>query len=403
MTSARHDDGKDVLYFLPDLSQGGVQRVISLLALQIQEFGLRASVVTLAADNATPLARRLTAAGIPITTLGLSGRIDRSALSRTRQVISSLQPSLVHFHGHTYRYVAPLAGHFPDTPFLFTLHEEMSWSWFQADNLLRWWLLARNKRIHVSAVSQSSKRAATKTIGMNVHHVIPNAVEGPDSNALSTFTRRQASSTIPSEPFTFCMLARLVPRKGHATLIEAMHKLVRTNPRARLLLVGDGRLRPALERRVNALALTDKIMFAGNSDDPYSILANCDALVHPSETEASSLCCMEAMRLGMPVIASNIGALREILDSETTGILAHVSDPGSFSHEMSRVIANPQWAMELGRRGREVANARYSPLRLGLNYLSVYKYHSSQIKVCPPISKPDSSPSSPPPTTRASI
>ena len=372
----------DVLQVLPDLNLGGVQRVVTLLSSQSHANGVRTSVATLTRSHASILHDKLSSVGIETYCLDAGGRFDRAAFSRLQLLIRELEPRVVHFHGHVYRYVAPLVRQFPNVEFLFTLHEEMSWAWFQLDNVLRWLLVVQNPRIHVSAVSVASQRSAHRTIGLTADHVIANAVEPPGVGRPSAQVSTCTQATGIGRPYTFCTVSRLVPRKGHSTLVDAATLLVRKHPLVRFLLIGDGRLRKPLELKVERAGLRDHFEFLGETDDPYSMIAECDALVHPSETEASSLCCMEAMHMGLPIIATDAGGIPEVVSHGITGLLVPPRHPFELAEAMGSFVSSPEWAARLGHNGQERAKDSFSPGRLCEEYLALYKSLFPRLHAC---------------------
>ena len=117
-------------------------------------------------------------------------------------------------------------------------------------------------------------------------------------------------------------LGRLVPVKGHTHLLEAVASLVEILPSIRLLLAGEGELRPALEGRAGQEDLKGRVVFAGHLENPLPALAAADIFVLPSLNEGQGRAAVEAMAAGRPVIASDVGGLPEVLDFGRAGKLA---------------------------------------------------------------------------------
>ena len=379
----------DILYVVPDLSLGGVQRVVTLLAMGMAARGMRVGVATLRDSVESPLRERLLGVGIPVDALGGVGRFDLRPRWALRSRLREHAPSVVHFHGHTYRHVAPLARRFPGSSFVFTLHEEMSWSWFRADNVLRWILLRSNSRITTVAVSDAARRAAARTIGLRASAVIHNAVEVPPPDALRRHRERVEARRTNSRPHVFCSVARMVPRKGHRSLVEAARILRGDFPDFRVMLVGEGRLKAEIRRHVAASDLGAHFEFAGEVSDPYGPLADADTLVHPSETEASSLCCMEAMQLGLPVIATRAGGIPEVVEHGRTGLLTEVGDASGLADAMRAMARSPGLAADMGRSGQDEAMRRFTGHRLADDHGRLYARIAPGFIQWPANPKPD--------------
>lgn len=115
--------------------------------------------------------------------------------------------------------------------------------------------------------------------------------------------------------FTYIHIGRLTPIKNQTMLLDAFSLVERVLPNSRLLIVGDGGLRDILEQHAAQLAIDDKVQFLGNRSDIPDLLANSDAFVLSSDSEACPMTVLEAMASGVPVIATNVGAISEQLGS----------------------------------------------------------------------------------------
>jgi glycosyltransferase involved in cell wall biosynthesis len=158
-------------------------------------------------------------------------------------------------------------------------------------------------------------------------------------------------------PARFVFLGRLVDWKAVDLLIEAFARVVATHP-ATLEIVGDGRMRPALEAQAARLGLGDRVVFAGWQPQAEAAcrLREADALVLPSLYECGGAVVLEAMACGLPVIATEWGGPTDYLDA-TCGILVPPDSPAGFvsglADAMSRLAADPALRSELGRAGRD--------------------------------------------------
>ncbi len=139
--------------------------------------------------------------------------------------------------------------------------------------------------------------------------------------------------------------------KNQGALLEVLEKL----PEANLILVGDGECRTAIELRVQGMRLQDRVKFLGEIDpkDVRSVMRSCDLFMFPSIYEAMPMALLEAMATGMPIVASDIPANRELL--QNTGLLCEL-DSEQYAIAASRLIADPAYASELGKRAAERAS-----------------------------------------------
>jgi len=149
------------------------------------------------------------------------------------------------------------------------------------------------------------------------------------------------------------VVSRLTEQKGHAYLLDAFAEVIQALPSAHLLVVGDGELRPALERQAARLGLQDSVTFTGRRADVPRIMMALDVLAMPSLWEGFGLVLLEAMAAGKPVVASRVSAIPEIVADGETGLLVPPKDPAGLARALLILLRHPAQAREMGRRGRQ--------------------------------------------------
>jgi glycosyltransferase involved in cell wall biosynthesis len=164
---------------------------------------------------------------------------------------------------------------------------------------------------------------------------------------------------IPRDAPLAGVVARLEPEKGHPTLLEAWPLVLRSVPDAYLLVVGEGDEREALERQVSALGIASRVVFTGRRDDVPAVTAALDVAVLPSYREAQGLTILEAMALGRPVVASNVGGIPEMIDNGVSGLLVPPHDTGALAAAITRVLQDRPFAEALGDAGHDVVHQRF--------------------------------------------
>jgi L-malate glycosyltransferase len=147
---------------------------------------------------------------------------------------------------------------------------------------------------------------------------------------------------------------------------------IRQRVRARLLLIGDGPVRPELERRVTADGLTPDVLFLGEQQDVVPWLSVSDVFLLPSAQESFGLAALEAMACEVPVVASRVGGLPELID---TGITGYVCPPDAVDQMADRaagLLQDPERRAAMGRAAAEVARTRYCAERVVPMYEAAY-------------------------------
>lgn len=162
-------------------------------------------------------------------------------------------------------------------------------------------------------------------------------------------------ATIPREPDHVLCLGRLQPEKGVGVLLEAWPAVRRARPEARLSIVGEGSERAALERQAQALGSESGVTFHGAvpHEEVPAFLARASVQVLPSIwAENAAQSCNDAMLLGLPLIASRIGGLPEIVRHEESGLLFTPRDPAELAQAIVRVLSEPGLAERLAAGGQ---------------------------------------------------
>lgn len=156
------------------------------------------------------------------------------------------------------------------------------------------------------------------------------------------------------------VVANLRSEKGHDVLIEAAVDVLRRVPDVRFECVGGGPEHDRLRALAASRGVAHAFTFAGHCDDVPRRLAAADAFVLPSRSEAFPNAVLEAMAAGLPIVASAVGGILELVDDGRTGLLAPAGDPGALAAALLRVFDDPARAHALGRAARADAEARYS-------------------------------------------
>ena len=168
------------------------------------------------------------------------------------------------------------------------------------------------------------------------------------------------------------VVANLRPEKGHDVLIDAAVDVLRRFPDARFEIVGGGPDLAPLLARAEARRVLHAFTFLGQRDDVAARLAAADIFVLPSRSEAFPNAVLEAMAAGLPIVASRVGGLCELIEEGTTGLLVPPGDPQPLADRICRLIADPPHAARMGSAARTAVHARYSFERMVESFESIY-------------------------------
>jgi len=180
---------------------------------------------------------------------------------------------------------------------------------------------------------------------------------------------------LPLDAFVIGKIARLAPLKGHEDLLIAFQTLLPQCPGARLLLVGDGRLRIQLEARTRALGLADKVIFTGlvPPGEVPRYVGIMDCLAHLSAREALSRALPQALAAAKPVVAYDFDGADEVCREGETGFLIHTGDTATVAKRLLQLAGDVPLRERLGRQGQQFVRENFTIEQMVENLYHLYR------------------------------
>jgi glycosyltransferase involved in cell wall biosynthesis len=203
--------------------------------------------------------------------------------------------------------------------------------------------------------------------------VIRNAVEIIEAPGADEIRNVRAGWGAPADSVIIGCVANYKRGKGLELLLDAFARVARSSPKAHLVLVGEGPIRPVLERRRSELDLVGRVTLAGATPDPRRLYFAFDVAVLASETEGLPNVLLEAAAAARPLVATDAGASREIVIDGTTGILAPIGDGEAISAALERLVDAPDLRTELGRNALAHVRAEFSVERSVSSFAALYE------------------------------
>lgn len=148
--------------------------------------------------------------------------------------------------------------------------------------------------------------------------------------------------------------------KRHEIALKALKELLAAVPSAQMVLAGEGPMRPDMERLARELGIAERVHFLGHRDDVPDLMAAADVLLLTSRSEGVPQAVTQALGLGLPVVATKVGGVPELIEHERTGLLIPPESPKAAAEALARVARDRNWAARLGQAGREHALAHFS-------------------------------------------
>lgn len=223
----------------------------------------------------------------------------------------------------------------------------------------------------VTAISHYLKQATAETFQFDNIAVIPNFICASDYQRHSVPALRAELS--PEGVPLLVHVSNFRPVKRPVDCVEILARVIRQGVRARLVMVGDGSERPNAEHRARCLNVYDHCVFVGKQPNIVDYLSAADVLLLPSEQESFGLAALEAMACEVPVIASRVGGIPEVVTDNETGFLSAVGDVEKMGQDAARLLSDTDLRTEMGRRARESAVSRYSTDLVIPQYIQFYE------------------------------
>ncbi len=277
---------------------------------------------------------------------------DFRALSQCVRLIRESRPDLVHTHTSKAGTIGRVAARICGVPSIFTAHtwcfaEGTSWKWKLAGLPIE--RLAARCASRIITVSESNqdlairRRVAASDKFVTIHNGIADTIH----------RARPGSGMVPR----IVMVARFSEQKAQNLLVEAVRTIQQP---FELVLIGDGPTRPAVERQVVEAGLGDRVQFLGQRLDVPEILASSHIFALFTNWEGFPISILEAMRAGLPVVASNVNGVKEAVEDGYNGFLIPAGGVGSFRTRLEQLLGDPSLRAEMGRAARRRFAAEFT-------------------------------------------
>ena len=222
----------------------------------------------------------------------------------------------------------------------------------------------------VTAISNYLKQATIDTFQFDRIEVIPNFVCPSEYKPRPDCELRQDLS--PDGAPILVHVSNFRPVKRPVDCVEILARVLKKTP-ARLVMVGDGSERTNAIHRARSLGVFDRCAFVGKQPRIVDYLCAADVLLLPSEQESFGLAALEAMACEVPVVASRVGGVPEVVDDGETGFLSETGDIEKIADDAARLLADEEFRRQMGRRARESAISRYNTDLVIPRYIEFYE------------------------------
>ncbi|MCC7161386.1 MAG: glycosyltransferase family 4 protein [Anaerolineae bacterium] len=294
---------------------------------------------------------RLAAAGVPAHNFELKTKYDPRGLSQLSALLRSGSFDVVHAQGWPAIWYVALVSLWHTQQRYFVSEQSVT-------NRRRRWYLKPLERFlfsrygNIVAVSKAVRDALVSFLP-ETSSKITVVYNSADLRALEAAKQPKAFAraylNIPDDALVILSGGGLEHKKGVDVSIRAMARLQNTNPALAplLLIASDGSRRAFLEQLAAQLGVRSRVRFIGFRDDMPRVMSAADVLVSSSRWEGFGMVILEAMSLGLPVVATAVGGVPELIENQESGLLVPSEDPEALADGLARVLTNPEWAARL--------------------------------------------------------
>lgn len=349
---------------------GGVEQFIETTAEELRRRRMAFVVVLLYEGQ---LARRLRASGLPVEVIRKIGRYDPTAIFRIARILRRHQVHVIHVHGYKATILGGIAGKLAGISVVKTEHGRVEpfggWAQFK----IKMYMLldeacSRTFLDSVVFVSRDIQVGVADRYRRIPQTVIYNAIHPISDSA----PREPLIRLGPGEAFRIGIIGRLKPIKGHEVLLRALGRIAHRTS-LRLYIIGDGPTEETLRCLCRECAIEDQVELLGFRENIHDYMRQLDALAVPSFHEGIPFVALEAMSLRVPIIASKVGGLREILEDEVDALLVPPGDVDALGRAIERLANDPDLRRRLIRNAQSKLEARFLAPGMVDQYLAVYR------------------------------
>jgi sugar transferase (PEP-CTERM/EpsH1 system associated) len=315
------------------------------------------------------------AEGLRVDVIPERGRFDFTTIAALRGIAEKQKPDIVLTHSvksHFLLWRSQLWKQFPWVAFHhgYTTTDRKMRLYNQLDR----WSLPHAVRVVTVCEAFAHELVHAQSISREkviVRHNSIRAVPDPKAEEMLALKKQLG---IKEDERLVLSVGRLSQEKAHLDLLHALKALGELHPgtKNRLVIVGDGPERAKLEAATASLDLNDHVIFAGQVRNVHPYYAVADVLANASQSEGSPYVLLEAMAARLPIVATAVGGVPEILEDNQTALLVPARNPEALAHALARLLNDADLAERLATSASELAATRYSPERYARSLIDVY-------------------------------
>ncbi len=369
-----------VLFLLNAYEEDGPGLLIFSIIQEMQRSGAVACS-TVALSRGGPLQERFDALGVPTALVGMKSVCDIAAIGRFIRHLKQERCSVLHTNLIRADLIGRMAAKLAGVPIIVTTEHGIH-TWDVKGRIVKWlvrflYRLTTRFTDRIIAVSefvaQDLRRNGISDVKITR---IYNGINTDPYHPLPEEQRHELSPYLADWEVQHLVgvIGNMVALKGHAWCVQAIPAIVAQHPDTLFVFVGKGPLRQEIQQMVSSLGLEKHVRFTGHLSALLPrLMGSLDVLVQPSLVESFGLAVVEAQACGVPVVATRVGGLPEIVVDGETGFLVASEDSGALADKVNVLLSKPVLARSMGRKGREKVLAQFQIQQTASAYAEIYR------------------------------
>jgi len=362
-----------VAVVVDSLKVGGAQRLVSAFASNAAPYGILPVIVTLNRARASVISESIRTAGVKVITLHASSLFDLRRLRRLIKLFRDEQIDLVQTHLMYANILGTLAARIARVPVIATLHStDVTFGWKPRilkrleDNFLR------RFATRILAVGNTVAETHEGCYGDRKVNVIPNGIPRPEPIQSQARNRLRKEIAGDERSSIIITVGRFTRAKGYEDMIKAFSLLRDKTSKPVLLMVGAGSTAKSIKQRIETLHLSQSVILTGERSDVPQLLASSDVYASSSHREGLPLAVLEAMMAGLPVVATSVGDIPNVV-TEETGVIVPPHQPKKLAAALENLLKNPKKREAMGKAAQQRAIDEYSVEAWMKKHLAFYR------------------------------
>ncbi|TRZ94274.1 glycosyltransferase family 1 protein [bacterium] len=357
----------NILFIANHLNVGGISSYLFTLSSGLKNKGHNVYLASSGGDGMDKFRKAgIAHIWVPLRTKNeISVKIILSFFKLSAQ-LKKLNIDLLHSNSRTTQVLGNLLSRYQGVPHIFTCHG------FFKPKLSRRLFPCWGEG--VIAISQQVKEHLIfdfKLSELKIN-VINNGIDTGNFGDFSAREKMRKALGVNDSPLVG-IIARLSDVKGHSYLIQAMQTVIKSFSSAKLLIVGEGKMKPALVKEVNDLGIKDNVLFLAEAENTKDVLAAMDIFVMPSLQEGLGLALMEAMAQGLAVVGSAVGGIKSLIQDKVNGLLVEPADQAGLAGVIIKLLGDSLMRRDLGEQARKFIMHNFSKEKMVKETEGVYK------------------------------